>query len=147
MWSWSRHSSQWKHNKAVERRDDKIKAPPGHLSDNKANTIRDSLSIIKSLLFIIDSGYLKAAFCAQNARMRRAREEAIGSQQHRDRLRPSRARPRFHRGTNQSGMRDHNERVVLSLVRQHGSLSKSDIARMTKPVGADRLGHHARAGE
>jgi len=37
----------------------------------------------------------------------------------------------FHRGTNQSGMREHNERVVLSLVRHHGSLSKSDIARMT----------------
>lgn len=36
-----------------------------------------------------------------------------------------------HRGTNQSGMRDHNERVVLSLVRRHGSLSKSDISRMT----------------
>lgn len=35
------------------------------------------------------------------------------------------------RGTNQSGMRDHNERLVLSLVRQHGSLAKSDIARMT----------------
>ncbi|HEY4192533.1 MAG TPA: ROK family transcriptional regulator [Mesorhizobium sp.] len=38
---------------------------------------------------------------------------------------------RFHRGTNQSGMRDHNERLVLSLVRQSGSLAKSDIARMT----------------
>jgi len=38
---------------------------------------------------------------------------------------------RLHRGTNQSGMRDHNERLVLSLVRQHGSLAKSDIARMT----------------
>ena len=38
---------------------------------------------------------------------------------------------RFHRGTNQSGMRDHNERLVLSLVRRHGSLAKSDIARMT----------------
>lgn len=37
----------------------------------------------------------------------------------------------IHRGTNQSGMRDHNERLVLSLVRQHGSLAKSDIARMT----------------
>jgi predicted NBD/HSP70 family sugar kinase len=37
----------------------------------------------------------------------------------------------FHRGTNQSGMRDHNERAVLSLVRRHGSLSKSDISRMT----------------
>jgi predicted NBD/HSP70 family sugar kinase len=37
----------------------------------------------------------------------------------------------FHRGTNQTGMREHNERVVLSLVRHHGSLSKSDISRMT----------------
>lgn len=35
-------------------------------------------------------------------------------------------------GTNQSGMRAHNERLVLSLLRQHGSLAKSDIARMTK---------------
>lgn len=35
------------------------------------------------------------------------------------------------RGTNQSGMRDHNERLVLSLVRQSGALPKSDIARMT----------------
>lgn len=38
---------------------------------------------------------------------------------------------RRHRGTNQSGMRDANERLVLSLVRRHGSLSKTDIARMT----------------
>lgn len=37
----------------------------------------------------------------------------------------------FHRGTNQSGMRDYNERLVLSLVRSHGSLSKTEIARMT----------------
>ena len=28
-------------------------------------------------------------------------------------------------------MRDHNERLVLSLVRQHGSLAKTEIARMT----------------
>lgn len=35
------------------------------------------------------------------------------------------------RGTNQSGMRDSNERLVLSLVRRHGGLSKSDIARIT----------------
>lgn len=35
------------------------------------------------------------------------------------------------RGTNQSGMRDSNERLVLSLVRRHGGLAKSDIARMT----------------
>lgn len=44
---------------------------------------------------------------------------------------PELGKSRFHRGTNQSGMRDHNERLVLSLVRQHGSLAKSDIARMT----------------
>ncbi len=35
------------------------------------------------------------------------------------------------RGTNQSGMRDNNERLVLSLVRQHGALAKTDIARIT----------------
>ena len=35
------------------------------------------------------------------------------------------------RGTNQSGMRDYNERLVLSLVRQFGALAKSDIARLT----------------
>lgn len=35
------------------------------------------------------------------------------------------------RGTNQSGMRDHNERLVLSLVRQNGPLAKADIARIT----------------
>ena len=35
------------------------------------------------------------------------------------------------RGSNQSGMRDHNERLVLSLVRAQGGLSKSDIARIT----------------
>ncbi|OYU41161.1 MAG: sugar kinase [Pseudorhodobacter sp. PARRP1] len=35
------------------------------------------------------------------------------------------------RGSNQSGMRDHNERLVLSLVRQQGGLAKSDIARIT----------------
>ena len=35
------------------------------------------------------------------------------------------------RGSNQSGMRDHNERLVLSLVRRFAALAKSDIARMT----------------
>ncbi len=35
------------------------------------------------------------------------------------------------RGTNQSGMRAHNERLVLSLVRQNGALAKSDIARIS----------------
>lgn len=35
------------------------------------------------------------------------------------------------RGTNQAGMRAQNERLVLTLLRQHGSLAKSDIARIT----------------
>ena len=35
------------------------------------------------------------------------------------------------RGSNQSGMRAHNERLVLSLVRSQGALAKSDIARIT----------------
>ena len=35
------------------------------------------------------------------------------------------------RGSNQSGMRAHNERLVLSLVRRHQALAKSEIARMT----------------
>lgn len=35
------------------------------------------------------------------------------------------------RATNQSGMRAHNERLVLTLVRQHGPVAKAQIARMT----------------
>jgi predicted ArsR family transcriptional regulator len=35
------------------------------------------------------------------------------------------------RGSNQSGMRDHNERLVLTLIRKRGALAKSDIARIT----------------
>jgi predicted NBD/HSP70 family sugar kinase len=35
------------------------------------------------------------------------------------------------RGSNQAGMRAHNERLVLTLLRQHGALAKSDIARAT----------------
>ena len=35
------------------------------------------------------------------------------------------------RGTNQSGMRAQNERLVLSLVRQQGALAKTEIARIT----------------
>ncbi|WP_372833463.1 ROK family transcriptional regulator [Puniceibacterium confluentis] len=35
------------------------------------------------------------------------------------------------RGTNQSGMRAHNERLVLTLVRRHGALAKAEIARAT----------------
>jgi len=35
------------------------------------------------------------------------------------------------RGSNQSGLRAYNQRLVLSLVYTHGSLAKTDIARMT----------------
>lgn len=35
------------------------------------------------------------------------------------------------RGSNQSGMRAHNERLVLTLLRRHGPLAKSEIARST----------------
>lgn len=35
------------------------------------------------------------------------------------------------RGSNQSGMRAHNERLVLSILRQQGALAKSDLARIT----------------
>jgi predicted NBD/HSP70 family sugar kinase/biotin operon repressor len=35
------------------------------------------------------------------------------------------------RGTNQTGVRQYNERLVLSLVRRHKSLPKADLARLT----------------
>mgnify|MGYP003666042920 CR=1 FL=1 len=35
------------------------------------------------------------------------------------------------RGTNQSGMRAHNERLVLTLIRQKGPMAKSEIARIS----------------
>lgn len=35
------------------------------------------------------------------------------------------------RGSNQAGMRAHNERAVLTLIRRHGELAKADIARRT----------------
>lgn len=35
------------------------------------------------------------------------------------------------RGTNQTGMRAQNERLVLTLIRRHGALAKSEIARLT----------------
>src|SRR5580704_17891971 len=35
------------------------------------------------------------------------------------------------RGTNQSGVRLYNERLVLALVRGHGALPKAEIARLT----------------
>jgi len=41
------------------------------------------------------------------------------------------APPLLARGTNQAGMREQNERLVLSLVRRRGALAKSEIARMT----------------
>ena len=36
------------------------------------------------------------------------------------------------RGANQSGVRDHNERLVLSLIHRHGSLASVEIARLTR---------------
>src|SRR5205085_2390589 len=41
--------------------------------------------------------------------------------------RPSQLR----RGTNPSGVRLYNERLVLSLIRHHGALPKAEIARLT----------------
>ena len=34
-------------------------------------------------------------------------------------------------GVNQSGVRDHNERLILSVIRTHGSLPGADIAKLT----------------
>ena len=36
------------------------------------------------------------------------------------------------RGSNQIGMRQYNERVVLHAIRLHGSLPKADLARLTQ---------------
>jgi predicted NBD/HSP70 family sugar kinase len=36
------------------------------------------------------------------------------------------------RGANQTGLRDHNERLVLSLIHRHGSLSSAEIAAATR---------------
>jgi len=42
------------------------------------------------------------------------------------------ARPsQLRRGTNPSGVRLYNERLVLSLIRHYGALPKADIARQT----------------
>ncbi len=38
---------------------------------------------------------------------------------------------RFNRGSNQRGLRAYNERLVLTLVRRHRALTKTEIARMT----------------
>ncbi|KGF67854.1 ROK family transcriptional regulator [Hoeflea sp. BAL378] len=45
-------------------------------------------------------------------------------------MRPATAGPSL-RGSNQSGLRAHNQRLVLSLVYSHGNLAKTDIARLT----------------
>lgn len=46
--------------------------------------------------------------------------------------RPDEALARLNaRGTTQTGMRLYNERLVLSLIRTHGSISKAEIARLT----------------
>jgi len=38
------------------------------------------------------------------------------------------------RGTNQSGVKLYNERLVLSLIRSNGSLSKTEIARRNRSL-------------
>jgi predicted NBD/HSP70 family sugar kinase len=35
-------------------------------------------------------------------------------------------------GANQTGLRDHNERLVLSLIQRHGALASADLARRTR---------------
>lgn len=51
--------------------------------------------------------------------------------QTRQSLSSSAVRSGHNRGTNQSGVRLYNERLVLSLIRTHSSLPKADLARMT----------------
>lgn len=55
---------------------------------------------------------------------------ATGATDQADRMNDAAAPQR--RGTNQAGMRAYNERLVLTLVRRHGALSKTEIARMTE---------------
>jgi len=43
---------------------------------------------------------------------------------------PARADPQS-RGTNQTGVRAYNERLVLSIIRRHGQIAKAEIARLT----------------
>ncbi len=49
------------------------------------------------------------------------------------------------RGTNQSGVRLYNERLVLSLIRRHASLPKAEIARLTGLSPQTITDHHAPA--
>src|SRR5690606_37444059 len=70
------------------------------------------------------------AFFAKSGRVRRENRVENGPQRHGSSDAADAAL--HHRGTNQSGMRDQNERLVLSLVQQNGSLAKTEIARMTR---------------
>lgn len=45
--------------------------------------------------------------------------------------RPADAQPLRQRGSNQEGVRQFNERVVLQALRAHGALAKADLARLT----------------
>ncbi len=40
--------------------------------------------------------------------------------------------PRMMRGSNHSGMRQFNERIVLQAIRHHGAMPKADLARLTQ---------------
>ncbi len=40
--------------------------------------------------------------------------------------------PRLMRGSNHSGMRQFNERIVLQAIRHHGTMAKADLARLTQ---------------
>ena len=44
---------------------------------------------------------------------------------------PSPSAPLHARGSNQGGVRQYNERVVLQAIRLHGALPKADLARIT----------------
>ncbi len=44
---------------------------------------------------------------------------------------PADAGTNIHRGSNQTGVRAYNERLVLALVRRHGALARAEIARLT----------------
>ncbi len=49
-----------------------------------------------------------------------------------DELRPSPLAGSRSLGSNQVGMREYNERVVLQTIRQHGSVPKAELARLTR---------------
>ena len=44
---------------------------------------------------------------------------------------PADGGPAQMRGTNQSGMRAYNEKLILTLIRRDGALAKSDLTRLT----------------